>query len=272
MEIEDSGQTVVNDGQDGIDISSSSGGSFTFDNVRITGHAGNHGIDGSNVGDLTIINSEVFSNATLSGVDAPDVHNVRFDNLTGTTSIINSEFYGSQENIFSIFNTSGALDFNANNILVTDTAAGSPGNVGLLFDLETSAQIDAVVQNSYFTDNNARSIQYLSNDGTTSGSLQVIDSTFENSFIHVDLSHQSAGTVQYRVKGNTMNQNAGRRGRKSCDQHQHGRRFDGIDDPARACRTEHDRESGTGEFGFLRGGRHLPGRQRRRHAHHAGGR
>jgi hypothetical protein len=207
MVLTDSANTV-NSGNDGIDISNSSG--FTLDNSRITGFSGNHGIDGANVANITIINSEIFSNATDSGVAGPDIHNVHFDELTGAGSTVtNSLFHSSYENIFTVENSSGTLTIDMNNVEIRDTNAGGGGNIGLLFDMTSSAQINATVRNSTFLRNRARGVAFYSNSGTTSGSITISNNTFnDNIFVPIDIAHQSNATVTYNISNNQVNTDA----------------------------------------------------------------
>ncbi|WP_425088811.1 beta strand repeat-containing protein [Stappia sp.] len=207
MVLTDSTNTV-NSGNDGIDISNSSG--FTLDNSRITGFSGNHGIDGANVANITIINSEIFSNATVSGVAAPDIHNVHFDELTGAGSTVtNSLFHSSYENIFTVENSSGTLTIDMNNVEIRDTNAGAGGNIGLLFDMTSSAQINATVRNSTFLRNRSRGVAFYSNSGTTGGSITISNNTFnDNIFVPIDIAHQSNATVTYNISGNQVNTDA----------------------------------------------------------------
>ena len=206
MVISDTGQSTPDNGEDGVDWSGGSLG-LTIDNTLITGHAENHGIDGNDVSGLTMVNSEVFSNATGVGTSGPDVHNVRFDNLSGTSSVSNSLFNTSEENIFSIFNAIGTMNLVVDNVQIRDTKATAPGNVGLLIDVTSTAVANVRVEDSEFLRNRARGFQFLSNSGTASGQLTVRNNDFEDSFVPLDIAHQANSTLLVDIDNNDLNMN-----------------------------------------------------------------
>ncbi|MBL6431428.1 MAG: hypothetical protein HPM95_10715 [Alphaproteobacteria bacterium] len=96
-----------------------------------------------------------------------------------------------------------------NNVEIRDTNAGAGGNIGLLFDMTSSAQINATVRNSTFLRNRSRGVAFYSNSGTTGGSITISNNTFnDNIFVPIDIAHQSNATVTYNISGNQVNTDA----------------------------------------------------------------
>src|SRR5262249_25420894 len=119
----------VNSGADGINAQNVTG--LTLDNVLATGHLGNDGLFGSAVSGLNLQHADIHTNAKTSGVEALDIWNVRLDNLTGTSSVLNSLFFDSRENIFTITNGgSSNLNLTVTNSEFRDTDLGTSPAVG----------------------------------------------------------------------------------------------------------------------------------------------
>jgi hypothetical protein len=195
----------VNSGADGVNASSSSG--LTLDNVLVTGHLGNDGVSCSAVSGLSLLHTDVHTNATTAGTEALDIWNVRLDNLTGTSAVTNSLCFDSRENIFFIMNSGTSnLTLTVTNSEFRDTSATSAGNVGFGITASGSAVTNVTATGSTFSNVRTTGFQYAGNN-TSSGTVNVRNSVFEQNGVDVDIAHQGAGTtLNYEVSGNTMRQ------------------------------------------------------------------
>lgn len=194
----------VNSGADGVNAASSSG--LTLDNVLVTGHLGNDGISGNAVSGLTLQHTDVHTNATTAGTEALDIWNVRLDNLTGTSAISNSLFFDSREDIFFITNAgSSNLTLTLTNSEFRDTLAPA-GNVSFGISASGTAVTSVTATGSKFANARTTGFQYAGN-GTSSGTVNVRGSVFDQNGVDVDIAHQGIGTtLNYEVSGNTMRQ------------------------------------------------------------------
>jgi VCBS repeat-containing protein len=205
----------INTGGDGITASGGTSG-LTLDNDLITGHAGNFGLHGTTVANVALQHTEISANATAAGTEGPDVWNVRFDDLTGTSSFLNSLFYNSRENIVGLnegtINTTATLNLTVTNSEFRDTTVGSPGNDGLFFNAANSANVTANISNSNFVRDDANAIQYNGNGSSGGGAVTVTNCTFDDNGTAINIAHQGLGkTLTFDVNGNTLNQTVGGR-------------------------------------------------------------
>ncbi|HEY0510734.1 MAG TPA: IPTL-CTERM sorting domain-containing protein [Thermoanaerobaculia bacterium] len=214
MTIQNNG-SGINTGGDGITASGGTSG-LTLDNVKITGHGGNFGLHGTTVSNFTLQHTEISANATTAGTEGPDVWDVRFDDLTGTSSIQSSLFFSSRENIMGLnegtINANATLNLTVSNSEFRDTTIGSPGNDGLLFNAANNANVTANISNSNFVRDDANAIQYAGNGSSGGGSITVTNCTFDNNGTAINIAHQGLGkTLTFDVNGNTLNQTVGGR-------------------------------------------------------------
>jgi len=195
----------VNSGADGVNASSSSG--LTLDNVLVTGHLGNDGVSGSAVSGLSLMHTDVHTNATTAGTEALDIWNVRLNNLTGTSTVTNSLCFDSRENIFFITNSGTSnLTLTVTNSEFRNTSATTAGNVGFGIVASGSAVTNVTATGSTFSNVRTTGFQYAGNN-TSSGTVNVRNSVFEQNGVDVDIAHQGTGTtLNYEVSGNTMRQ------------------------------------------------------------------
>jgi len=202
----------INTGGNGITWTGSTG--LTLDNVMVSGHAGNYGLHGTTTMTLTLVHTEMSANATTAGVETPHVSDMRFDDLTGTSTITASLFFNARENIVSF--EQGTLSSTATatvtiaNSEFRDTATAAPGNDGISINLHNSANFTLSVDGSTFLRDRANAIQYTGNDSSGGGTITVTNSTFDQNAIDVNISHQGLGkTVNFDITGNTMRQTVG---------------------------------------------------------------
>ena len=161
------------------------------------------GIYGSNVTGFSLISSSVDNNADDA---ATDEAGLKFDNLLGTSSIINSTVANSLEDNARIFNTSGTLtSLTIAGSTFRDTEAISPGNNGLILQADGSANMTATITNSAFLRNRSNGLQVINN--TSTGLMDVTigsgstnsGGTFADNNIGVNIGHNSTGTLKFDI-------------------------------------------------------------------------
>ena len=214
MTIQNNG-SGINTGGDGVTASGGTSG-LTLDNDLITGHGGNFGLHGTTVSNFTLQHTQISANATTAGVEGVNVWDVRFDDLTGTSSFLNSLFFNSRENIVGMnegsINSSATLNLTVTNCEFRDTTVGSPGNDGLFVDAVNSANVSVNLSNSNFVRDDANGFQYAGQNSSGGGTITVTNCTFDNNGTDINLAHQGLGkTVTFDINGNTLRQTVGGR-------------------------------------------------------------
>ncbi|HSR50530.1 MAG TPA: right-handed parallel beta-helix repeat-containing protein, partial [Acidobacteriota bacterium] len=136
--------TMTSIGDDGISASNVS--SLTLDNLLISRTA-THGIRGSSLSNVTILNTEVLNAGTAIDEDA-----VNFTELLGVSTITNSVFDGMHSQGISVFNdtrTSAVVtdDLTIQNSQVSNSDAIA-GEIGIQFESELSSNFSLVVLDS----------------------------------------------------------------------------------------------------------------------------
>jgi hypothetical protein len=200
----------INTGGDGITSAGTSG--LTLDNVKITGHGGNFGLHGTTVSNFTLQHTEISANATTAGTEGPNVWNVRFDDLTGTSSFLNSLFFNSRENIVGLnegtINANATLSLTITNSQFTDTTNVSPGNDCLFVVSTGNANVSVNLTQSNFQRCAARGFQYQVNGSAGGGTVTVANNTFETlASTDIDIDHQGLGkTLTFDVNHNVLRQ------------------------------------------------------------------
>ncbi|HSS20394.1 MAG TPA: hypothetical protein VLL54_09995 [Pyrinomonadaceae bacterium] len=197
----------VNSGQDGIHATTVTG--MTLDNCLVNGHSGNDGLSGSGVSGINLLHTDIHSNATTAGVESADVWNVRIDNLTGTSAITNSLFFDSFENVFFIQNSGASnLNLTITNSEFRDTSTAGAGNVGFGISADNTCVTTLTATGSKFANSKTNGFQYAGNT-SSSGTIKVQNSVFDQDGVDVNIAHQAAGTtLTFEVSGNTMRQTA----------------------------------------------------------------
>jgi hypothetical protein len=215
MTIQNNG-SGINTGGDGITASGGTSG-LTLDNVKITGHGGNFGLHGTTISNLALEHTEISANATTAGTEGSNVWNVRFDDLTGTSSINDSLFFNSRSNIIGMnegtINTAATLNLTIDNSEIRDTMATAPGNDGLSINAANSANVSVAVTNSTFLRNRSNAFQYTGNDSTGGGTISVTSCTFDQNAVDVNIAHQGLGkTLSFDINNNMLRQTVGGQG------------------------------------------------------------
>ena len=205
----------INTGGDGITVSNSS--NLSLDNVLIQNQAGNFGLHGTTVSAVTMQHTEISNNATTAGVETVDVWNVRFDTLTGTSSVQNSLFHHSAENVFAVVNTGSTT---GNQLTVTnsefrDTNQTSPGNDGLHIELHDSSDMSVDVEGSTFLRNRSSGFFFAADDSSGGGTVTVNNSSFEQTQgTEFAVAHQGLGkTIAVNFTNNQVRSRRSRRAR-----------------------------------------------------------
>ncbi len=198
-------RNLVIQGNSGDGITAASVSGLVVDNALVTGHADRHGIHGTGVSGLSIIHSDLGQNATLAGaVEAADIWNLRFDQLSGTASVQHSLIHHSQETVFGVVNGSGSLSLTISNTNITDTGTGAGGLNGLQLTANGSSSMTVNLQNDSIARTRVRGIG--ASTALASGAsinLTVNGSEFaDNTTGGVELVHGSGGTASFSVTGN----------------------------------------------------------------------
>ena len=159
-------------------------------------------------------NAAIDEGSIYFGIENPGGTN----GLTGTATVTSCLIEDGFENNFKIANLSGTLSqFTMTGSTVRDTSAVSPGNNGLEFRVQGTANVAADITTSTFTGNRANGIQVT----TTTEHTGVVDvevgvagipgsgGTFTNNNIGVNIAHGSAGTLNFDVHRGTYNSSPG---------------------------------------------------------------
>ena len=130
----------------------------------------------------------------------------RFDNLTGSASIIATTVFGHVEDNARIETSSGTLSSLAiTNSTFRDNSVGPPGNDGLLVRANSTGTISSVnVTGSSFLRNRAVGLQFITDNAGTL-TTTVGTSTFSDNNIGTDFEFNSTGAMTFTTSGNTYN-------------------------------------------------------------------
>lgn len=200
-------RNVVIQGNGGDGIIAANVAGLVVDNALVTGHADSHGIHGTGVSGLSIMHSDVGQNATVAGaVEAADIWNLRFDNLSGAASVEHSLIHHSQETVFGVVNGSGALSLVISNTNITDTGTGAGGLNGLQLTANGSASMAVSLQNDSIARTRARGVTaFTALASGASIDLSVSGSQFaNNTSVGVELVHGSGGAATFNITGNNF--------------------------------------------------------------------
>lgn len=196
-------RNVVVQGNNGDGIEAANVAGLVVDNALVTGHAARHGIHGTGVSGLSIIHSDLGQNATLAGaVEAADIWNLRFDNLSGSASVQHSLIHHSQETVFGVVNGSGALTLSITNSNITDTGTGVGGANGLQLTAN-GGSMTVMLQNDSIARTQSRGV--AASTTLASGAsidLNVSGTRFADTGVGLELVHGSSGTASFDIIGN----------------------------------------------------------------------
>lgn len=164
-----SGGTIQNTTGDAVSLTNASNVELNF--VNITNSDAN-GVFGNNVTGFTLNGANVTANG-----DAVNEGGLRFDNLLGAATILDTTISGSAEHNIEITNTTGVLSSLTILGSTIGTNSAALGSDGLLLETRNSAQANVVVNGSTFNDNQSDGIQ-VSAINDSSAMLTVNDSMF----------------------------------------------------------------------------------------------
>jgi hypothetical protein len=145
--------------------------------MRIANNA-NYGLRGSNVSGLTLANSIVNGVNGTSAVTANKDSSAKFDQLTGSVSMTNTEMSGGYTSNLLVSNASGTLNATLANFK-SGTIDATGGDDGVQFEGLGTSTNNVTVQNSDFTTATGDLFQYVGNGGG-GGALSLTGSHFSN--------------------------------------------------------------------------------------------
>jgi hypothetical protein len=176
---------------DGIDMNNAN--DVTLDNIRIA-RTGNHGIDGTGVTNLSMVNSEIYNAGDANGDSAFAFNDFGSNqtNLEGTVTITNVVFDGMVENGIDVENFGGTLNMTVSgsrfaNNTSTLCSGSTCGENGLLARADGTSVINLTVNNNGGTKTLFDGIDgnglYFISEGTsaTASTLNVTQTTIQNS-------------------------------------------------------------------------------------------
>ncbi|MCY7350279.1 MAG: Ig-like domain-containing protein [Cytophagaceae bacterium] len=167
----------------------------------------NFAIRGTSVVNFTLANSVI--NGTNGNNAGADEGSIRFNELTGSASITSSSVSGSIETNLHVMNTSGIL----NRLTLSSTTIGTnstvTGDDGIFFQAQSTAVMNATVQNSFFTASRGDLAQF---DLAGTGTMDIVISGTAFSNNHPAIVAEgggvvlgaTAGAMTYNVNGNTF--------------------------------------------------------------------
>ena len=176
----------------------------------------NFGIRGFSVNGFSLNNSTVDATASASAkngnADVANEDSVKFgtddgvsNGLTGTANITNSTIGDGFESNFEIYNHTGSLNITVSGSTFRDTSIASPGNAGLRYQLDGTANLTGTITTSSFIDNRARGIQIINqgsgNTDVDIGQAGVANSggTITDNGIAVDIDLNGSGSLNFNV-------------------------------------------------------------------------
>ncbi|HRQ41055.1 MAG TPA: PKD domain-containing protein [Chloroflexota bacterium] len=199
--------TGANGSTAGIGVYINNTGNVSLNWMQLNGFS-NFAIRGITASNVTLANSVVSGTSGDSAAD--DEGAISFTNLTGTFTFTNNTVSGGHEDNVRIVNNTGTLNATVSGSTIRDNTAVSPGNNGLWFQADGTANITALVTTSNFLRNRANGIQAITNDAgvmdITVGTLGVAGSggTFQDNNIGVNIAHNSSGTLNFDVQETTI--------------------------------------------------------------------
>ncbi|HSG38582.1 MAG TPA: hypothetical protein VLE27_02995, partial [Thermoanaerobaculia bacterium] len=156
-------------------------------------------IRGSSVVNFDMDNSVI--NGTNGNDAGADEGSVRFSELTGSASILNTSISGSVETNLRVVNTTGVL----NRLMLSGTTIGTnsatTGDDGLFFEAQaTAAVMNVTVQNGFFTASRGDLAQF---NNASSGTMDIVVSGTTFSDNHPAIVAGGGGVVLGAVSGTT---------------------------------------------------------------------
>ncbi|MBK8506527.1 MAG: cadherin-like domain-containing protein [Saprospiraceae bacterium] len=179
---------------------------IALNNIDIT-TTEEHGINGNNVTNLSIVNSTSTSNGNSN-----EEHALKLRNLFGTCSIIDCTFSLSAFRIAHIINNSGALTLTVDNCTFNNTIASMVG--ADCFEMRTQGSATATVhlKNSDFLRAASKGIQALA-EGSSTFNLNVTNCRIERfgqPMAGIEVGSVNTATMNYNIIGNSVIEASGK--------------------------------------------------------------
>lgn len=187
-----SGGTITGMSGDGVRLEQVR--NVILSSTTIQGNQGS-GVSGVDVDGFTLNGSAVLNNADDAAVDEAGL---RFDNLSGTSSISGSEISGSIEDNVRVVNTAGVLTLSVTGTTIRDNAAAATGQDGIRLLAGGNAQMTVNVSGSDILGNRSTGIS-----STTAGAgvlnVTVTGGSLRNNNVGVSFVHGSSGALTFNV-------------------------------------------------------------------------
>lgn len=143
-------------------------------------NASNYAIRGTDVSGFTLANSVIKGINGTNGATPFDDSAIRFENLTGSAAITDTEVSGGREDNISVTNSTGSLDRLSLTRVTIGLNSDADGNDGLHLESDaTAGALKATIQDSKFTGARGDLVDY-SHNGSGEGDLVIDNSDFEN--------------------------------------------------------------------------------------------
>ena len=181
-----------------------------FENINITGTIADNGIVGINVSNFQLNNSLI----TGAGNGAHE-SGIEFTNLSGTSSLTNTEIALSETNSLDIVNTDVNLNLTLNNVIFRDTQSSAIGEGGLQFRSFSVAagtpttNIDVI--DSDFLRLLTQGIQIVGEDDSIVN-VDIVNNVIDSQAglgAGIDINGNDTATVNFNVNGNTIQSREG---------------------------------------------------------------
>jgi hypothetical protein len=173
-----------------------------FDRINITGTTVEEGINGNSVSNFTLSNSTLTNCGTSGSVEEGCI---KMRELTGTSSITDSDLSFPGADVVEIVNTVGPLlTLNVNNTTFRDSQSSATGNTGLQARSQGTASMVLNVTNSSFLRIRTVGLQATAIN-SASNDVDVSNSTFDTgagTMIGLDLDADNTGTLVFNVQNN----------------------------------------------------------------------
>ncbi len=148
-------------------------------------NASNYAIRGTDVSGFTLANSVIKGINGTNGATPFDDSAIRFENLTGSAAITDTEVSGGREDNISVTNSTGSLDRLSLTRVTIGLNSDADGNDGLhLESAATAGALKATIQDSTFTGARGDLVDY-SHNGSGEGDLVIDNSDFENNHLGI---------------------------------------------------------------------------------------
>jgi hypothetical protein len=202
-------------------VSATTAAGLTLDNVLVSGHANDPGLQGVVTSGLALQHAEISGNGTSASAGTAHNWNVRFGEprpcsgacelgLTGTATVANSLFFNSNEHVFGIVSGGAStLSLTVTNSEFRDTNTVAPGAFAMQLESYDTANVSANITGSLFQHAKSSGLNYAGNDSSGGGTITVTNNSFVNNGVDMSIGHQGpAKTVTVNASNNTTRQAA----------------------------------------------------------------